>query len=70
MYDDGMYHLMIHIAARVYFKMGSYLILKKLKSFTYFKNQSFDMLSRSFHKQTILLMSYMYCALLLKADNI
>ena len=62
--------MMIHIAARVFFRVGDLKTLKKLKSYVYFKSMSFDILSRSFHKQSILLMAYMYCGLMVKADDL
>lgn len=60
---------MIHLAARIYFRVGRYEELLKLKSFSYFKGESFDILSKSFQKHTIVLMTYMYCYLLNKADD-
>lgn len=65
-----MYHQMIHLASRIYFRIGSLTKLKSLKSYKYFKTVSFDILSKSFHKQTIILMSYMYCLLMNRADNL
>ncbi len=64
-----MYHHMIQVAARVFFRIGSLGLLKTLSSFIYFRNVSFEILSKSFHKQTIILMSYMYCMLINWADN-
>mgnify|MGYP000845466946 CR=1 FL=1 len=41
MYEDVMYHQMIHLAARVFFRAGDIKILKELKSYKFFKQQSF-----------------------------
>ena len=64
-----MYHQLIHLAARMFFRVGNITLLKSLKSYVYFKEISFEILSKSFHKNTIILMSYMYCLLMIRADN-
>jgi len=41
-----------------------------MKSYLFFKSVSFEILSKSFHKHTIVLMSYAYCLFMNRADNI
>lgn len=60
---------MIHLGARIFFRVGNFTELCKLKSFKYFKAESFDILSKSFQKHTIVLMTSMYCQLLNKAED-
>ena len=69
LYEQANYHLMIHIAARIFFAAKTMKNLSQIKSYLYFKQMSFDMLSRSFHKKTILLMSYMYSTILTTFEN-
>ncbi len=69
MYEEGMYHSLIHLCAKSFFRVGSTQKLKQLKSYNYFKEISFDILSKSFHKNTVILMTYAYCMLIMRADN-
>ena len=69
MFEEGMYHTLIYLVAKSFFRVGSLPKLKMLKSYCFFKDISFDILSKSFHKNTVILMSYAYCMLINKADS-
>ncbi len=68
-YDEGLYHTLIHVVAKSFFRVGSIPKLKELKSYCFFKSISFDILSKSFHKNTVILMTYAYSMLINKADS-